>query len=460
MILEQIYLGCLSQASYLVGDNKTGEAAIVDPRRDIDDYLERAEALGLTIKHVLLTHFHADFVSGHVELRERLGAKIYLGLGAKADYEFVALRDGDTLEMGDVRIQALATPGHTPESTCYVVYDLAKDAAKPHAVLTGDTLFVGDVGRPDLMASVGVTAETLAGMMYDSLHQKLLKLPDETVVYPGHGAGSACGKSLSSETVSTIGQQRKFNWALKAMDRAEFIKMLTADQPPAPAYFGYDADLNRRERQTQWAAAAKAATARTMTDLVDLEAQGVQVLDTRSADDYAAGHLRGCTNIGLGGRFASWCGTILDKDRPILLIAEPGTEEEAIMRLGRIGFDNIVGFLEGGIGAVPEEQLAHVDRLDVKGFDKARAADPKPFLLDVRTPGEVEQGALEGSVHIPLNDLPSRLDEVPRQRDKLVYCGTGYRSSIAMSLLEAHGHGRLTDLIGGWAAWASAHVSA
>ncbi|MHC4813444.1 MAG: MBL fold metallo-hydrolase [Planctomycetota bacterium] len=458
MILEQIYLGCLSQASYLIGDENSGEAAIVDPRRDIDEYLQRAEALGLAIRHVLLTHFHADFVSGHVELRERVGAKIYLGAGAEADYPFVPLADGDTIEMGAVRIQALSTPGHTPESTSYVVYDLAADREKPHAVLTGDTLFIGDVGRPDLLASLGVTAKTLAGMMYESLHEKLLALPDETLVYPGHGAGSACGKNLSTDTVSTIGQQRRFNCALQAKDKDEFVAMLTADQPPAPAYFGHDADLNRRERQTLSAAMAKARKAWTFDKMRELQEQGAQVLDVRSEDDYAKGHLRGCTNIGLGGKFASWCGTILDKDRPIVLIATPGTEDEAIMRLGRIGFDNVAGYLEGGIAAVPADQMAQVGRLRVKGFDAALTAEPKPFLLDVRVQGEVEQGALEGHVHIPLHELPSRLGEVPQDRDVLTYCGTGYRSSIAMSLLEAHGHTRLTDLIGGWAARVDPHV--
>jgi rhodanese-related sulfurtransferase len=234
--------------------------------------------------------------------------------------------------------------------------------------------------------------------------------------------------------------------------------MLTADQPPAPAYFGHDADLNRRERQTLSAAMAKARKAWTFDKMRELQEQGAQVLDVRSEDDYAKGHLRGCTNIGLGGKFASWCGTILDKDRPIVLIATPGTEDEAIMRLGRIGFDNVAGYLEGGIAAVPADQMAQVGRLRVKGFDAALTAEPKPFLLDVRVQGEVEQGALEGHVHIPLHELPSRLGEVPQDRDVLTYCGTGYRSSIAMSLLEAHGHTRLTDLIGGWAARVDPHV--
>ncbi|MEE9126012.1 MAG: MBL fold metallo-hydrolase [Planctomycetota bacterium] len=460
MILEQLYLGCLSQASYLVGDENSGEAAIVDPRRDIDVYLQRAKALGLQVKHVLLTHFHADFVSGHVELRERVGAKIYLGAGGDPDYEYIPLADGDTLEMGEVRIQALSTPGHTPESTCYLVFDLAKDREKPDAVLTGDTLFIGDVGRPDLMASVGISAKELAGMMYDSLHQKLLTLPDETLVYPGHGAGSACGKNLSTDTVSTIGQQRNFNCALQVKSKDEFVEMLTQNQPLAPAYFGHDADLNRRERQTLSEAAAKATKARSFEEVAELQAQGAQVLDVRSADDYAKGHLRGCTNIGLGGRFASWCGTVLDKDRPVLLITPPGAVDEAIMRLGRIGFDNVVGYLDGGNDAVPADRAVRVGRLAVEAFDKARAAEPKPLLLDVRAPGEVQQGSIDGHVHIPLNELPSRLDEVPRDQDVLIYCGSGYRSGIAMSLLEAHGLSRLTDLIGGWTAWAAEHVEA
>jgi glyoxylase-like metal-dependent hydrolase (beta-lactamase superfamily II) len=303
MILEQHYLACLSQASYLIADESTGIAAVVDPRRDVDLYVEAAAKHGVAIRHVVLTHFHADFVAGHLELAKRTGATIHLGALASADYAFEPLGDGAELALGRVRLRALETPGHTPEGISLLVFD-GPDAAEPHAVLTGDTLFIGDVGRPDLMASVGVTAEELAGMLYDSTRDKLLKLPDATLVYPGHGAGSMCGKNLSTDTVSTIGDQRRFNYALQPMSRADFIALVTAELPLAPAYFGFDARKNREERGMLEDVLAGLAPLE-LPAFDEQLAAGAIALDVRDPEQYAAGHLERSISIGLDGRFAT-----------------------------------------------------------------------------------------------------------------------------------------------------------
>ena len=329
MILKQYYLGCLSQASYLIGDESTRTAVVVDPRRDVDEYVTDAEGLGLRIKHVILTHFHADFVAGHVELRDRLGARIHLGARARAEYDFSPLKDGDLLEFGRVRLAVLETPGHTPEGISIVVYDLEKSDRVPHAVLTGDTLFIGDVGRPDLMASAGFRAEDLASLLYDSLHQKLLRLPDETLVYPGHGAGSMCGKSLGQDTVSTLGVQRRYNYALQPMSREEFVELITSEQPEAPAYFSYDAELNRRERPALDQALTRELRPLSLAEVLRAQREGAPVLDVREPADFAAGHLAGSTHIGLGGKFATWAGILLAPDRPIVIVATPGLEPSA-----------------------------------------------------------------------------------------------------------------------------------
>ena len=349
MILKQYYLGCLAHASYLLGDEASSTAIIVDPQRDIQQYLADAEKLGLQIRHVFLTHFHADFVAGHLELRDRCGAAIHLGSRAKAEYAFVAMKDGDTLEFPGLRLQVLETPGHTIESISILVFDLQKDAAKPYAVLTGDTLFIGDVGRPDLRASLGWSANDLGAHLYDSLHNRLLMLPDETLVYPAHGAGSLCGKKLSSDTVSSLGDQRRLNYALQPMSKEEFIRLVTADQPDAPAYFTYDAILNTRERATLDQSLEQALQPIDLDEVLRMGDAGAQILDVRDPAEYAKGHLAGSINIGLGGQYATWAGTVLDRTKPIVIIAEPGRELEAALRLGRIGFDHVAGYLNGGM---------------------------------------------------------------------------------------------------------------
>jgi glyoxylase-like metal-dependent hydrolase (beta-lactamase superfamily II)/rhodanese-related sulfurtransferase len=460
MILKQYYLGCLAHASYMIADEATKTAAIVDPQRDVDQYVRDAEELGLAIRHVLLTHFHADFLAGHLELRDRFGATIYLGARAEAEFEFTPLRDGDSVRLGSVRLTALETPGHTPEGISLLVFDESKDKQKPHAVLTGDTLFIGDVGRPDLMASVGVSAEELAGMLYDSLHAKLLTLPDETLVYPAHGAGSMCGKRLSTETVSTIGDQRKYNYALQPMSREEFIQLVAADQPEAPDYFGYDAMLNRKERPTLEASLARSLRPMSVDDVEKAAREGAQLLDAREAADYAGGHWKGSLNIGLSGQYATWAGTLLRPDAPIVLVADPGKETEAAMRLGRIGFDNVVGFLAGGVLSLQQrpDLIQKTERITALTVQELAASEAPPVILDVRTDQERRAGRIAGSLHIPLNELRGRLAELPKDRPIVVHCQGGYRSSAACGLLESAGFHRCLDLVGGFKAWQAARL--
>ena len=354
MILKQYYLGCLAHASYLLGDEASGTGIVVDPQRDVEQYVADAEKLGLQIRHVFLTHFHADFIAGHLELRDRCGATIYLGSRAKAEYPFVKMADGDGLDFPGMRLQVLETPGHTIESISILVFDKAKDPAKPYAVLTGDTLFIGDVGRPDLRASLGWSANDLGALLYDSLREKLLPLPDETLVYPAHGAGSLCGKKLSSDTVSSLGDQRRMNYALQPMTKEEFIRLVTADQPDAPEYFTFDAILNTRERGTLESNLERVLKPVGLEEVIRLGDAGEQLLDVRDAGEFAKGHLAGSINIGLGGQYATWAGTLLDRVRPIVIIAEPGREEDAALRLGRIGFDHVRGYLDGGMAALAE----------------------------------------------------------------------------------------------------------
>ena len=455
MVLKQYYLGCLSQASYLIGDETTRIAAVVDPRRDVEEYLEDAAEAGLRIEHVILTHFHADFVAGHLELRERTGARIHLGARATAEYAFSPLADGDVIEFGQVRLRILETPGHTPEAISVLVFDLAKDRERPQAVLTGDTLFIGDVGRPDLMASVGVSARDLAGQLYDSVH-RLLQLPDDTLVYPGHGAGSACGKNLSSETVSTIGAQRRENCSLQPMTKDAFVALVTTDQPKAPSYFGYDAQLNRRERSTLEAALSREHRALTLDAVLGAQREGAQILDVREPDEYAAAHLAGSLNVSLKSRFASWAGALLTPVRPIVIVATPGSESEAALRLGRIGFDNVLGYLDGGIDAARGRPDAVRRGHRVSPAELAQARHRGPLtVLDVRFPGEWAQGAIPDALHIPLDQLEERLGEIPRGGRVAVYCQSGMRSSTAASLLEGAGFTDVIDLIGGYAAWSA-----
>jgi rhodanese-related sulfurtransferase/glyoxylase-like metal-dependent hydrolase (beta-lactamase superfamily II) len=455
MQLKQYYLGCLSHASYLIMDERTKTAAVVDPQRDVGQYIADARACGCEIKHVFLTHFHADFLAGHIELRDQCGSTIYLGRRAEPEFQATKVGEGDRLEFGDVRLEILETPGHTPEGISIVVYDLAKSQDKPLAVLTGDTLFIGDVGRPDLLASIGVTADELADMLYDSLTNKLMKLPDETLVYPAHGAGSMCGKNLSQETVSTIGEQKKFNYALQPMSREQFKQLVTAEQPEAPGYFVHDAILNRQERPSLEQSLSRSLRVLSLEDVLRLQNQGAQVVDVRDAIDFEGGHLAGAINIGIQGKYATWCGTILNHTQPIVVIAAEGREEEAVMRLGRIGFDNVAGYLDGGMAALGDrpDLVAKIDRITAVALAERLAATAPPTVVDVRTEKEWAAGHLAGSVNIPLHHLRERAGEIDSSRPVVVHCEGGYRSAIAASLLAQAGRSDVLDMVGGFKAW-------
>src|SRR5580704_17861749 len=372
----------------------------------------------------------------------------------------MALHDGDAVTLGRVRLEVLETPGHTPESISILVYDLNASANVPAAVLTGDTLFIGDVGRPDLRAALGWSATDLGGMLYDSLHTKLMALPDGSLVYPAHGAGSLCGKALSSETVSTLGEQRRTNYALQPMTRAAFVEVVTADQPDAPAYFNYDAVLNSQERPTLDQALEREMNPLTLDAVLALAARGAQILDTREPTEFAAAHLTGSINVGLGGQYATWVGTVLDHENPIVIIASPGRETESAVRLGRIGFDTVAGYLRDGVRSLQSrpDVTTTIDRLSAPFAAEQLASSEAPFLIDVRAPRERDQKHIAGSVGMPLNHLSQHLDRVPRDRPLLVYCAGGYRSSIAASLLASRGFDRVQEIAGGIAAWEAANL--
>ena len=455
MFLQRYYLECLSHASYIVADKKTNTAVVIDPRRDIDIYVEDTRQHGYEIKHVILTHFHADFIAGHIELRDKVGARIYLGTRAKAEFDFEPLGDGSVIEFGDVRLEAMETPGHTPEGITILAFDKAKDPKNPYAIFTGDTLFLGDVGRPDLFASIGITAHELAEMLYDSLQNKLLKLPNKTLVYPAHGAGSMCGKALSDEAVSTLGEQRLYNYALQPMTKEDFIKMVTVDQPEAPAYFGYDATLNQQERPNLDESMKKSMKALDLNTVLSLQKSGAQIVDVREAADFAGAHFRASINIGIDGRFATWAGTMLNMDVPIIIIAEASRVEEAVMRLGRIGFHNVRGYLKGGMESLRDRNdlISKTQRISAAAIDELEG---ETTIIDIRNENEWEGGHIEGSLNIPLNHLADRIAEVPLFGQVIVHCQGGYRSMIAASLLEKEGLINVFDLVGGYQAWVSA----
>jgi len=453
MIFTQYYLDCLSQASYLIGDESTGRAVVVDPRRDIGEYVADAEAAGLTIEMVIETHFHADFLSGHLELAHRTGAAIGYSSVAQPEFDFRPLGDGERLSLGEIRLEFRHTPGHTPESLSIVVWEHADDP-EPYGVLTGDTLFIGDVGRPDLLTSVGYSREDLAGQLYDSLHSRLLTLPDSTRVYPAHGAGSACGKNLSTDTWSTIGVQRVTNYAIAAPDRTTFIDLVTEGQPAAPAYFAYDASLNKRQRGLH----DETELPRSLTlDEVDaLAAGGAQLIDGRDAEVFSQGHLKESINVGLNGRYAEFAGSIVSPDIDIIVVAEPGAELEARNRLARIGFDRVVGYLADPyvVMAANPDRTAIASRVTVSQFDQCVAEVTNLQVVDVRNAGEVALGSIERSVHIPVGRLPDRIDELDPSKPTIVYCAGGYRSAVAASLLRSKGFADVSDLVGGYNAWA------
>lgn len=451
MIFKQYELGCLSLFSYLIGDETTGRAVVVDPQRDISQYLADADRLGLRIERVLETHFHADFLSGHLELAAATGAAISYGDEAHADFAMDPLAHGQRISLGDVTLEVRHTPGHTPESISIVVWEHTDDAA-PWGVLTGDALFIGDVGRPDLLTSIGWTADELARRLYRSIHDQLLTLPDATRVYPAHGAGSACGKNLSTASASTIGEQRRTNYALQPMSEDAFVEAVTQGQSVAPLYFAFAADSNRRERELL---DDHRETPELGLELVLREqAEGVVVIDARPADVFASGHLRGSINVGLDGRFAEYAGDVLRPGQGVILITESGRENEGRIRLARIGFDHVIGALTDLDEALvnrPDlaEQAPRVTATELTDWQRT---EPELQIVDVRNPGEVAAGAIEGSTNLPLPQLLDRLGELDPSRPTIVYCAGGYRSATAASLMRARGFTTVADVYGGYGA--------
>lgn len=452
MIINQYYLECLSHASYLVGDETSGKAVVIDPRRDIAEYVADATKLGLQITHVLETHLHADFLSGHLELAAATGAEIVFGEAAPIEFTVTKVSDGDWIDLGHARLQVLETPGHTPESICITAYE-SPEATEPVCVFTGDTLFIGDVGRPDLLSSVGHTADDLAKSLYRSLHTKLMPLPDAVKVYPAHGAGSACGKNLSTDTMSTMGEQRALNYALQPMSEDEFVAIVTEGQPAAPGYFVFDAITNRKERGLL--DESEPAKALSLMDLDAAVAEGAVIVDTRQAMDFAAGHLIGSLSVGLDGRFAEYTGSIVAPHASIVLVSEPGTEQEAMIRLARIGFDNVVGYLAEPMQVMAEnpERVEQASRLTVEQLRAVMVNTPDVQLVDIRNPGELAVGVIDPARTLPLGSLAAHLEELDPSRPTVVYCAGGYRSSAGASLLRTHGFEDVSDLLGGYAAW-------
>ena len=452
LVVQQYYLQCLSQASYLVGDRSSGNAVVVDPRRDVDEYLDDAATAGLTITHVIETHFHADFLSGHLEIAERTGAAIVYGEAALGRVEFpvLGLSDGQRIDLGRVQLEIRATPGHTPESVSIVIYPDA--GVEPYGVLTGDTLFIGDVGRPDLLVAAGVTADDLARQLYASLHEQLMTLPDGTKVFPAHGAGSACGKQLSAETVSTIGEQRRTNYALAPMTEDQFVDVVTEGQPSAPMYFSYAANRNREAHATLDEDAA--VTALDLGEVVARQADGAVVVDGRDNTSFAAGHLRGSINVGMEGRFAEYVGEVVPAGSSIVVVTDPEHEQEAVVRLARIGFDDVLGSLAQPTVAFAgrPELIEQASRLTAAQLAARRVDLDDVQLVDVRNDAEVADGILDGAIHIPLAGLVRRLSELDPTRPTVVYCAGGYRSSIAASTLRANGFSDVSDVIGGYQA--------
>jgi hydroxyacylglutathione hydrolase len=450
VVIRQLYLGCLSQASYLVGDATSGRAIAVDPRRDISEMLGAAAAEGLTIELIVQTHFHADFLSGHLELAAATGAPIAYGSVAVTDFESRALADGEVIDLGGAEIEVLHTPGHTPESISLVVRPSA--GAEPVAALTGDTLFIGDVGRPDLLVSVGVTADDLGRELYRSVH-RLLELPDAALVLPAHGAGSACGKALSTETVSTIGEQRRTNYATQPMAEEAFVALVTEDQPAAPAYFVHAATLNHQDRPLLHEGEPVAVIG--IDGLDAAVAAGAVVVDLRPVEDFAGGHLAGSLNVGLGGRFAEQVGSVVRVDTPIVLVGPLDAAQEAKVRLARIGFDDIVGALTdvSGVLAAAPERSSRLSRLTASALASRRAELGDGLdLIDVRNPGEVHAAPIDGARTIPLAHLRTRLGELDPARPVVLVCAGGARSAIASSLLRSQGFADVSDVLGGAAA--------
>ena len=447
MYIEQLYTNCLAEAAYYIESD--GEAAIIDPLRETDPYIELANKRGAQIKYVFETHFHADFVSGHIDLAEQVGASIIFGPKAETKYDAVCAKDGQEFRIGKIKIRVLHTPGHTPESSCFLVLD---ENGKEYAVFTGDTLFVGDVGRPDLLDGV-LTQEELASMMYDSLNKKIKTLPDHTIVYPAHGPGSACGKNIGKETQSTIGEQKKFNYALKDQTREHFIAQLTDGILPPPQYFFEDARINKDGYDPIDLVIRENKKPLSLDQFKAEVKKGSVILDTRPADDFEKGFIPDAVNIGLNGQFAVWVGTLLDIHQSLVLITEPGKESEAVLRLARIGYEKVAGYLAGGIQKW-DGKLSTVKSIQAEELKLVMAKGA--VVLDVRKPGEWNISHLKAAQFVPLGDMPSNLEALDKNKPYIVHCGGGYRSMTAISLMKRKGFTNLINVYGGFGAMVSA----
>ncbi len=450
MFIKQLYTGCISEAAYYIESN--GEAAVIDPLRDIEVYLDLANERKAKIKYIFETHFHADFVSGHVDLGKVTDAPIVYGPDTITKFPAHIAKDGEKFKIGDLTIEVLHTPGHTLESTCYLLKD---ETGKDHCVFTGDTLFVGDVGRPDLAQKDDeITTDDLAGMLYDSLQKKIIPLADDVIVYPAHGPGSSCGKNLGPDTDSTIGVEKQFNYALKAANREEFIKVVTDGIPPPPQYFPINAKINKEGYDSIDDVLEQGMKALSVEEFKKLITGETVILDTRNSEEFTQGFIPGAVSIGLNGRFAEWAGSLLPFDVPLLLVSEPGKEKESIIRLARVGLDKVQGYLKGGyeawknsgektdliIGIEPDELMMDIP------FDK------NLVVVDVRKPVEFAEGHLTNAINIPLNEMtdPASMANIEERHNLYVHCASGYRSIIAASLLKRQGFHNLRNVLGGW----------
>lgn len=445
MHVEQLYTNCLAQATYYIESD--GEAVIIDPLRDVDDYIAKAKQRGATIKYIFETHFHADFVSGHIDLAQKTGATIVFGPTAKAGFPILEAKDGEKIKVGKVIFEVLHTPGHTPESSCYLLYD---EKGIPHSVFTGDTLFVGDVGRPDLLDGI-MTKEELAGMMYDSLNNKLKPLPDDLTVYPAHGPGSACGKNIGKETYTTIGQQKQLNYAMQDMDKKTFIKVLTDGLAPAPAYFFADATMNKAGYTAFDEVVAKAQKAFTAKEFETETTKGCVIIDTRTPADFEKGFIPQSINIGLDGQFAIWAATLIDVKTPVLLVCDNGKEEQAITRLVRTGFENIVGYLKGGMPTWKKAKRPVDMIISVEPEELEIDYKHSPItVLDVRKEAEFADGHVKDAKWLTLQDLEKNINTLDKDTDYYIHCAGGYRSMVAASILKKHGFLRVRNVYGGF----------
>lgn len=440
MYIEQLYTNCLAEAAYYIESEH--EAAIIDPLRETEPYIELAQKRGSKIKYVFETHFHADFVSGHIDLAKKVNAPIIYGPDANTEYEVYNAKDGEEFSLGKVKIRVLHTPGHTPESSCFLLID---ETGNKHAIFTGDTLFVGDVGRPDLLDGV-MSSEDLAGMMYDSLTSKIKTLPDDVIVYPAHGPGSACGKNIGKETFSTIGEQKKFNYALKDMTRSAFIEKITDGILPPPQYFFEDARINKVGYEPIENVIRENTNPLSVVEVKKLVKEGAVILDTRKADDFEKGFIPGSVNIGLNGQFAVWVGTLVDMTQKIVLVTDHGKEKETVLRLARVGYENVVGYLDG-----PVESFGSLNTIrSIKASEVSAEIKKGAEVVDVRKHGEWNISHLKDATFLPLTEFPGNLSQLDTNKTYIVHCGGGYRSMVAISIMKNHGFDNLLNVHGGF----------